>query len=117
MGARFVSRHPDLIRALVIWDSYPSEQETLKDYRRPVWLIHRADHNGAPPASYQPRLSRFPRHTRFVPIPGGNHMNFGDFVVGRGRQVMDPAITAPAQQHQVVVATLEALASLETIGD
>ena len=107
MAARYVYRHPDAIQGLIIWDSYPAD--SLLQYDKPVWLIHRSGEDDKPPAMYAEGLKRFPAQTQYVPIRGGNHMNFGDFIVGPAQQDLDASIRPVEQQTQVAEATLAAL--------
>lgn len=112
MAARYVYRHPDLMQGLIIWDSYPAD--SLMQYDNPVWLIHRSGEDDKTPDMYEEGLKRFPAHTQYVPIRGGNHMNFGDFIVGRAQKDLDPSITSVEQQAQVAKATLAALDSINS---
>ncbi len=114
MAARYAQRHPETTHGLIIWDSYPAG--SMADYANPVWLIHRSGDDGKPPDMYADGLTRFPAHTRYVPIRGGNHLNFGDFIVGPAQEDIDPTITAVEQQTRVAEATLAALDSLTALG-
>jgi len=112
MAARYVYRHPYLMQGLIIWDSYPAD--SLMQYDNPVWLIHRSGEDDKTPDMYEEGLKRFPAHTQYVPIRGGNHMNFGDFIVGRAQKDLNPSITSVEQQAQVAKATLAALDSINS---
>jgi hypothetical protein len=103
--------HPDALRGLVIWDSYPAL--SLRDYPMPVWHIHRATRDGAPPPSFARRRAAFPPNSTWVPIPGGIHMYFGSFVGGGYHEDWAPQITRAEQQGRVVEATLRALGEIE----
>jgi pimeloyl-ACP methyl ester carboxylesterase len=113
MAATFAYRHPDLVDGVIIWDSYPPSLTSLAQDPRPVWLIHRATPDGAPPPAFARQRHLFPRDSRWAPIRGGNHMQFGSF--SGGGYVEDwPATLTPAQQRrQVVELTLEALRDIE----
>ena len=114
MAARYAYRHPEAMQGLIIWDSYPAD--ALLEFDKPVWLIHRSGADDKPPLMYTDGLRRFPTHTQYVPIRGGNHLNFGDFIVGRAQQDIEPSITRQEQQSRVAEATLAALNSLPTPG-
>lgn len=107
MAARYVYRHSDVMGGLIIWDSYPAD--SMLQYEEPVWLIHRAGADGKPPRDYAEGLKRFPAHTQYVPIHGGNHMNFGDFILGPAQEVLDASISSVDQQDRTAEATLAAL--------
>lgn len=112
MAANYVHRHPDRLQGLVVWDSYPPESASLADYDRPVWHIHRATPNGAPPPSFAERRHLFPPDSRWVPLPGGIHMYFGSFEPGGYQEDWQPLISRAEQQDLIVAATLEALAEM-----
>lgn len=113
MAAVFAYRHPDLVDGVIIWDSYPPSITSLAEDPRPVWLIHRATPDGAPPAAFARQRHLFPASSRWAAIRGGNHMQFGAF--SGGGYIEDwPATLTAAQQHaQVVARTLEALRDIE----
>ena len=113
MAASFAYKDPRRTRGVAIWDSHPPEAQSLASYERPVLMVHRASAQGIAPELYRSRKHLFPQHTHFVPIAGGNHMNFGDFVVGPARQVLPATIDAATQQQQTVAATLDWLAGLD----
>lgn len=111
-GAAFIHDHPDAVAGFVVWDSFPRESDRLDTWGKPVWHIHRATPDGAPPPSFAARRSLFPAEPAWVPLPGGIHMNFGAFVGGAYQEGW--AATMPrAEQHDIVVrATLEGLAAM-----
>lgn len=112
MAANFVYNHPDAVQGLVIWDSFPAASNSLAQYRRPVWHVHRARPDGSPPASFAERRNLFPPDSTWVPIPGGIHMFFGSFDGGGYVEDWAPAISRPEQQDRAVAATLEALRAM-----
>jgi hypothetical protein len=112
MGPAFASRHRDALDGVIIWDSYPPSIANLADYPKPVWHIHRATPDGAPPPAFAAQRAMFPPHSRWVPIPGGIHMYFGSFEPGGYQEDWAPSITREAQQALVARATIEALASM-----
>lgn len=111
MTGLFARRHPDALAGIIVWDSYPAG--SLADYRYPVWHIHRAKLDGAPPAVFASRRALFPANSRWVAIPGGIHMNFGAFSGGGYQEDWAPEIAQAEQHRQVVQATLQALAAIE----
>ena len=113
MAATYAFRHPDAIDGVIVWDSFPPTFASLADFAKPVWHIHRARPDGAPPESFARQRGLFPPDSRWVPIPGGIHMNFGSFT-GGGYQEDWPAEISEEAQHRLVVAgTLDALADIE----
>lgn len=115
-GAVFVNAHRDALDGMIIWDSFPPSFASLADWQKPVWHIHRATLDGAPPDSFARQRSLFPQGSRWVPIPGGIHMNFGSFTGGGYQEDWAPEIDQAAQHALVVAATLEALVEIERHG-
>jgi hypothetical protein len=113
-AAAFASGHRESVEGVIIWDSYPPSYASLSDYQKPVWHIHRARLDGAPPDSFARQRHLFPRDSRWVPIPGGIHMNFGSFVGGGYQEDWAPGISQAEQHNLVVAATLHALDAIET---
>ena len=110
MAAKYAKANPDNLAGLIIWDSHPSDADTLVDVDFPVALIHRADEQGVPPTLYQEKLHLFPESAAITGVRGGNHMNFGNFIVpAEGYQDVEASIPARRQQDIVVKATVAAL--------
>lgn len=115
-AAVFAHDHPDAVAGVVIWDSFPPEGWSLAAFPKPVWHIHRATPDGAPPESFVRQRASFPSASPWVPIPGGIHMYFGSFAEGGYKEDWAPSIS-PQQQHEVAVAaTLRALRAIEAEG-
>jgi len=113
MAASYAHEHPAGLDGLVIWDSRPAESATLVDVQYPVWHIHRATPDGQPPPKFAKYRELFPVSSTWVPLPGGNHMQFGAFVGGTYEEEWAARI-GPAEQHDLVVtATLNALLAME----
>jgi pimeloyl-ACP methyl ester carboxylesterase len=113
MAGSFTNRHPDRVAGLVVWDSYPPENRSLADFPKPVWHIHRATADGAPPPAFEAHRASYPASSRWVPIRGGIHMYFGAFDGGGYVEDWVPTISREEQHEQVVAATLEALRDIE----
>lgn len=111
MSGLFASRHPDALAGIIVWDSYPAG--SLADFRYPVWHIHRATPDGAPPPMFAERRALFPANSRWVAIPGGIHMYFGAFSGGGYQEDWAPSISRAEQHRLVVEATLQALTAIE----
>ena len=110
MAGTFVKNHPQHIAGLVMWDAYPAS--SLAESALPVWVVHRAQLNGTPPAWSISKRGTFPAATHWTPIPGGIHMFFGAFTGGGYREDWAPQITRDAQHEQQVAATLAALQAM-----
>jgi dienelactone hydrolase len=112
-AAIFAAENPDAVDGVVIWDSFPPSFASLAAFPKPVWHIHRATPDGAPPESFAVQRPLFPPSSRWVPIPGGIHMYFGSFSGGGYQEDWAPSISQQQQHETVIAATLEALAAIE----
>jgi dienelactone hydrolase len=112
MAARYAHRHPDDLAGLILWDSYPPESDTLVDSPFPVWHIHRATADGRAPEKFEGMRKLFPVTSTWVPVPGGNHMQFGSFIGGGYQEEWTAKITALEQQDIAVTGTLNALLAM-----
>lgn len=109
MAAVVADRTPEAFTGVIIWDSYPPTFASLADHTKPVWLIHRATPDGAPPPAFARQRHLFPRDSRWAAIPGGIHMQFGSFAPGGYQEDWAPSISETEQHRAVVRLTLEAL--------
>jgi pimeloyl-ACP methyl ester carboxylesterase len=112
-AAAFASQNHAAVDGVVIWDSFPASFAALSDFEKPVWQIHRATPNKAPPETFERQRGLFPAGSHWVPIPGGIHMYFGSFSGGGYKEDWAPGITEAEQHKQVVAGTLQALADVE----
>jgi len=111
MAARYTFHHPENIDGLIMWDAYPADD--MSENTLPVRMIHRSDAAGAVPEDYAPYLSRLPEQTDFVPLEGGQHLNFGNFIAGRMYRNEPAAELDPVQQRtRAVAATVEFMQAL-----
>jgi pimeloyl-ACP methyl ester carboxylesterase len=111
MVAGYAYRNPSMTEAVIILDSHPPEYESLAEFAAPVLMVHRAAADGTAPELYQNNWHLFPTHTRIVPLPGGAHMDFGDFVVGSSRQDLPGSLGAERQQQLTARAILDFLST------
>jgi pimeloyl-ACP methyl ester carboxylesterase len=109
MAARFAFRQPELVGDLVLWAAYPADDLSGRE-------LHAVSISGtrdglATEAKIAASKALLPAGTRWVPIVGGNHAQFGSY----GPQVGDlPALLdSKEQQAQVIEATSALLAELE----
>jgi pimeloyl-ACP methyl ester carboxylesterase len=112
MAAHFAYGHPASVQGLVLWASYPASNENLASHTLTVVSISGSLDGLATPAKIDASRPLLPATTRWVPIAGGDHAQFGWY----GPQAGDnPAtISRDEQQTQVVAATLALLNSLAT---
>ena len=102
-AAMFVKSHPDAVRAIAFWASYPAD--SLVDSRVAAVSIYGTNDGGVDQLVRARNL--MPASTRWVVIEGGNHGQFGWY----GLQSGDGTATTSreSQQKQIVDATIELL--------
>jgi hypothetical protein len=113
MAGYYAFHHQQELAGLIIWDSYPPEQDSLADSTLPVWHIHRATLEGAAPEKFEEMRHLFPLSSTWIPVPGGIHMYFGSFDGGGYKEQWTPKISREAQHDIVVTAMLNALQAME----
>lgn len=107
MAARFAYRHPGEAQGLVLWAAYPAPTDDLSSLSLPAVSIYGTLDGLATVEKIQASRALLPSDTRWVPIEGGNHAQFGWYGAQDGD---NPAtISREAQQAQVVAATVDLL--------
>jgi hypothetical protein len=105
-AAMFAGSHSQ-ISGLVFWASYPPDS-TLKDSDLRVLSIYGTNDMAGVEKFHKSRLL-LPENAHFVPIPGGNHSQFGDYGLQPGDKPAE--ISRLDQQSQAVQAVVQFLAS------
>jgi hypothetical protein len=111
MAAEFVRTNPGRVDALVLWASYPGENNDLSNADLPILSVF-ADNDGlATLDDIADSRDRLPSDTRFIEISGGNHAGFGWY----GPQSGDgEALLSQAEQQDLIVqATVAFLQSID----
>jgi hypothetical protein len=111
MAARFASRHAGVVDGLVLWAAYPASSDALRASSLRVVSIYGTRDGLASVRQIEESRPLLPTDTRWVPIEGGNHAQFGSY----GRQAGDNAATIDpeSQQAQIIDATVQLLEDLE----
>lgn len=111
MAARFAHQNPGVVQGLALWASYPASGNDLSDHHLIATSIYGTRDGLATEEKIAASRTLLPPDTRWVPIEGGNHAQFGWY----GPQAGDnPAsISRQVQQEQIVAATLALLSQLE----
>ena len=112
MAARYAFHHPDDIAGLILWDSYPAGSNSLAESTLPVWHIHRATPDGMASQKFQDMRHLFPDDSKWIPIPGGQHMYFGSFDGGGYQEEWAAGIDRAEQQTIVTATMLEGMARM-----
>jgi pimeloyl-ACP methyl ester carboxylesterase len=109
MAANYVYNHPGEIEGLVLWASYPAENNSLAlQSGLPVLDIYGTNDGQA--AELWEARDRLPPETQWLVIEGGNHAQFGWY----GRQSGDGEATISREQQQEAFtqATVDLLAAV-----
>ena len=100
MAANYVYNHPEQVRGLVLWASYPAESNDLSKFALPVISIYGSLDGMATGEKLKNTKPLLPSDTQYMEIMGGNHAQMGWY--GRsgwgqgcrdkpGRTAIDPA--------------------------
>jgi hypothetical protein len=110
MAAMYTAAHPDQIKGLVLWASYPASTDDLHDKGVKVLMVFGTLDGLVTQSKLDAARLLLPIDTSWVPIPGGDHAQFGDY----GPQPGDnPATVSPLEQQMAAVqATVKFLQNL-----
>ena len=106
-AAMFVKSHPNAVRAIAFWASYPAD--SLSDTRVAAASIY-GTNDGSVDQLLKAR-NLMPPMTKWVTIEGGNHGQFGYYGIQAGDGTA--TITREEQQRQAISATVELLKQIE----
>ncbi len=112
MAARFVLDNPAIAQGLALWAAYPADTDSLAERPLAVTSISGTLDGLATPAKIEASKRLLPENTRYVPIEGGNHAQFGWYGPQRGDS--PAAISREEQQTAIIAATAELLGSVAT---
>lgn len=109
-AAIYTAKNPEQIAGLAIWASYPADSTDLSQSGIPVYSIYGELDPRANPTAVAERDYLLPIDTVYVEISGGDHHQFGSYLI-------DPedhhaTISMETQQGQIIQATLELLARI-----
>jgi len=101
------------VRGLVLWASYPADNDNVSRRNLVATSIYGTQDKLAPPEKILAGKARLPADTLFVAIEGGNHAQFGWYGAQNGDGVA--TISREQQQEQIVNATVALLRRLELL--
>jgi hypothetical protein len=107
-AAEYAASHSEMVDGLVLWAAYPAENTDLSRFDGIVFSIYGTSDGVATEDEVVSALRRLPAQTRWIPIDGGNHAQFGAYGMQSGDG--EAGITRAEQQAQIVSATAGALA-------
>lgn len=110
MAAKLAYDQPDSVDGLVLWAAYPPASNDLSGRDLPTLAVYGTRDGLASLDQIEASRRLLPWYTRWVPIEGGNHAQFGWYGAQRGDQIA--TVSREAQQAQIIEATLAFLADL-----
>lgn len=110
MAALYAKNNMEAINGLIFWASYPAADISTLGDSMPVTLIYGSTDPMVNDESVEERRDLLPLNTRYVRIEGGDHHQFGSYVI---REDEDFAGISRAEQHQQILrATLDFLSEV-----
>jgi hypothetical protein len=111
-AALYTFEHPGQIAGLAIWSSYPADNSDLSTLGIPVILMYGGNETGVTDESVGERKHLLPPDTRYIKIEGGDHHQFGSYVLTTEENLA--TISREAQHEQILSAMFELLQSVAT---
>ena len=109
MAAEYAKNNVDKLDGLIMFASYPANNEDFVNFPIPILTIIGSEDPGAPEQeAFYERISD--SASRFI-IEGGNHRQYGDYSFQKGDGIA--TISAAEQQGQIIAATIQFLDSLQ----
>ena len=109
-AAIYTAKNPERIAGLAIWASYPADSTDLSSALLPVYSIYGELDEGVDREGVGARKHLLPSDTVYVEISGGDHHQFGSYLVKDG---VDHSTTPrEIQQAEIIQATLDLLAKI-----
>lgn len=110
MAARFAYVHPEAVDGLVLWAAYPASTDDLSGFDVIATSIYGTLDGLSTGDKIDASRRLLPGDTRWVPIEGGNHAQFGDYGLQSGDG--SATILASEQQARAAEATVRVLKAI-----
>lgn len=107
MAAQYTGKHSDQIAGLVIWAAYPTNNAGLAGLDMPMAVIYGSLDPAANDEQVLARRQLLPADARFARIEGGDHHQFGAYVIQPDEH--HATISRAEQYQQILAATLDVL--------
>jgi pimeloyl-ACP methyl ester carboxylesterase len=104
MAVQYTYKNPDIIKGLAIWASYPANGSDISDSGIPVLSIYGSREITVTDISVGERAHLLPEDTQYVRIEGGDHHQFGSYLIDPEDHLA--TISRESQQQQIIEATL-----------
>ena len=109
MASIFAYNNPATVKGLVLWSSYPVKSNSSAQDMAAASIYETLDGRSVM-KSIDAYRNRLPTHTRWTPIEGGCHAQFGWYGLQKNENV--PTISHEEQQEIITTATLDFLAQV-----
>jgi len=110
MASSYLYNHADKFDGLILWASYPAENNDLSKSGKAVLSIIANRDGLATLDKFTATAALLPADTIWVEIDGGNHAQFGSY--GSQSGDLEATISAEEQQRQIVSATIMFMAGM-----
>ncbi len=98
-ASRYVFRNPEAADGLLLWVGRTLGNDDLSDRDIPVMSLHGTLDRRRPPEVMAEIKLRYPPHTEYIAIEGGNHIYFGDY----SPEDSEPATISHDEQTEIIV--------------
>lgn len=109
-AALYTFAHPNQIAGLAIWSSYPADNSDISALDIPAILMYGGNETGVTDESVDARRHLLPPDTRYIKIEGGDHHQFGTYLLTTEENLA--TISREAQHKQILSAMFELLQSV-----
>lgn len=109
-AAQYTFAHPDQIAGLAIWSSYPADSSDISSLNSPVVLMYGGNETRVTDESVGARKNLLPPDTRYIKIEGGDHHQFGSYLLTTEGDLA--TISRETQHAQILSAMFELLQSI-----
>ena len=112
-AAIYTANNPGKIAGLAIWASYPPNNTDLSGANFPVYSIYGELDSRVDRPAIKERKNIMPPDTVYLEIPGGDHHQFGSYLIDPDQ---DHSTTPRVvQQEQIIEGTLDMLAEISGV--
>ena len=109
-AAMFISKNPGQIDGLAFWAAFPAGNSDLSQSDIPIYMIYGEVDPAADRTAVRDRVELLPTDTVYVEIEGGDHHQFGNYLIKPEEHLA--LIPREDQQQQIINSTLELLAGI-----
>lgn len=111
MAASYCYKHPDKIKGLALWASYPTGGTNLQEKDIRVLSAYATNDGFVKKETIEKSKALLPLNTSYLEIKGGNHSQFGYYGFQKGD--MEAAISRESQLNEFVGGTLQMLRDID----